>query len=89
MLTGIQPIGKTFTAETSYPIPWLSATPYTVEATVKVSANQQDEAGVIVGNYNGTDGMNLEIAEGESQTYYRKNGTHFVPKIKLEDLIIK
>ena len=63
VLTGIQPIGKTFTAETSYQIPWLSATPYTVEATVKVSANQQDEAGVIVGNYNGTDGMNLEIAE--------------------------
>ena len=31
----------------------------------------------------------VDIAEGESQTYYRKNGTHFVPKIKVEDLIIK
>ena len=31
----------------------------------------------------------VEIAEGESQTYYRKNGTHFVPKVKVEDLIIK
>ena len=31
----------------------------------------------------------VDIAEGESTTYYRKNGTHFVPKIKTEDLIIK
>lgn len=30
----------------------------------------------------------VEIAEGESQRYYRKNGTHFVPKLRLEDLII-
>ena len=30
-----------------------------------------------------------DIAEGESQTYYRENGTHFVPKLTLEDLIIK
>ena len=31
----------------------------------------------------------VEIAEGENQRYYRKNGTHFVPKIKIEDLIIR
>lgn len=31
----------------------------------------------------------VDIAEGESTTYYRKNGTHFVPKVKVEDLIIK
>ena len=30
----------------------------------------------------------VPINEGESQTYYRKDGTHFVPKIKKEDLII-
>lgn len=30
-----------------------------------------------------------DIAEGESQTYYRENGTHFVPKLTLEDLLIK
>ena len=30
----------------------------------------------------------VEIAEGENQRYYRNNGTHFVPKIKVEDLII-
>ena len=30
-----------------------------------------------------------DITEGESQTYYRENGTHFVPKLTLEDLIIK
>ena len=30
-----------------------------------------------------------DIAEGESHTYYRENGTHFVPKLTLEDLIIK
>lgn len=31
----------------------------------------------------------VAIAEGESTTYYRENGTHFVPKIRIEDLIIK
>ena len=31
----------------------------------------------------------VDIEEGESTTYYRKNGTHFVPKVKVEDLIIK
>ena len=31
----------------------------------------------------------VDIAAGESQTYYRKDGVHFVPKIKTEDLIIK
>ena len=31
----------------------------------------------------------VEIAEGENQKYYRQNGTHFVPKIKIEDLIIR
>ena len=31
----------------------------------------------------------VDINGGESQAYYRENGTHFVPKIKTEDLIIK
>ena len=31
----------------------------------------------------------VEIAEGENQKYYRQNGTHIVPKIKIEDLIIR
>jgi hypothetical protein len=31
----------------------------------------------------------VDINEGESTTYYRKNGTHFVPKLRTEDLIIK
>jgi nitroreductase len=31
----------------------------------------------------------VDIAEGESTTYYRKNGTHFVPKLRTEDFIIK
>ena len=31
----------------------------------------------------------VEINEGESQTYYRKEGIHHVPKIKTDDLIIK
>ena len=30
----------------------------------------------------------IDIAEGESQTYYRRNGVHFVPKLRAEDLII-
>ena len=31
----------------------------------------------------------VEVAEGESQTYYRRNGVHFVPKLRTEDIIIK
>lgn len=31
----------------------------------------------------------VEVAEGESTTYYRNKGTHFVPKLRVEDLIIK
>ena len=31
----------------------------------------------------------VDIAEGESQTYYRKEGIHYVPKLRMEDLIIK
>ena len=29
-----------------------------------------------------------EIAEGDSHTYYRKEGIHYVPKVKLDDLLI-
>ena len=28
------------------------------------------------------------IGEDESHTYYRKNGVHYVPKVKMEDLIV-
>lgn len=31
----------------------------------------------------------VDIVEGDSQTYYRKNGIHFVPKLRCEELIIK
>lgn len=31
----------------------------------------------------------VDITEGESTTYYRKNGIHFVPKLRTEDLIIE
>ena len=31
----------------------------------------------------------VDIAEGESQPYYRKEGVHYVPKLRTEDLIIK
>lgn len=31
----------------------------------------------------------VEISADEPHAYYRKNGVHFVPKVKLEDLIIK
>ena len=31
----------------------------------------------------------VDIHEGESQTYYRRNGVHFVPKLTTEDLLIK
>ena len=29
-----------------------------------------------------------EIAEGDSHTYYRKEGTHYVPKVRLDDLLM-
>ena len=31
----------------------------------------------------------VECSEGESLTYYRREGTHYVPKIKVENLILK
>ena len=31
----------------------------------------------------------VDIHEGESQTYYRRNGVHFVPKLQIDDLILK
>ena len=31
----------------------------------------------------------VEIGEAESHTYYRSNGIHYVPKVRLEDLMIK
>ena len=31
----------------------------------------------------------VDVAEGDSTTYYRKNGTHYVPKLCTEDLIIE
>ena len=31
----------------------------------------------------------VDIGEGEERAYYRKNGTHFVPKLCTENLIIK
>ena len=30
----------------------------------------------------------VEISEGEEQKYYRENGVHYVPKLRLDDLII-
>jgi nitroreductase len=31
----------------------------------------------------------VDIAEGESQTYYRRNGVHYVPKLRTDELIIE
>lgn len=31
----------------------------------------------------------VEISEGDSQTYYRREGVHYVPKLKVDDLIMK
>ena len=30
----------------------------------------------------------IRVKEGESQTYYRKDGVHFVPKLGLDDLVL-
>ena len=31
----------------------------------------------------------VEVNEGDSLTYYRKDGVHYVPKIRVDDLILK
>ena len=31
----------------------------------------------------------VDVGDGESTTYYRKNGVHFVPKLQIDDLILK
>ena len=31
----------------------------------------------------------VDITEGDSQTYYRSNGVHFVPKLRVKELIIE
>lgn len=31
----------------------------------------------------------VDISEDESQTYYRENGVHYVPKLRTEELIVK
>ena len=31
----------------------------------------------------------VEVSEGDSLTYYRKDGVHYVPKIRVDDLILK
>ena len=37
----------------------------------------------------GTENIFLKpVDAGDSLTYYRKDGVHFVPKLKVEDLII-
>ena len=38
----------------------------------------------------GTDNIRLvEINENENHSYYRRDGVHYVPKVSLEELIIK
>ena len=38
----------------------------------------------------GTDHIELvEIGEGDSHAYYRENGTHYVPKVRVDDLILR
>jgi hypothetical protein len=38
----------------------------------------------------GTDNIRLvEINESENHSYYRRDGVHYVPKVRLEELIIK
>jgi nitroreductase len=45
---------------------------------------------LIVAIGKGTEQIQLtEISAEESHTYYRKDGIHYVPKVKLDDLLIK
>ena len=66
----------------------LSATPYTIEATIQVPENINGRAGVIVGNYNGGSGkqLNLEVVENGKIKLFFNTGKKKVSCIFSEDI---
>lgn len=68
--------GRTFDKNNAYSLGTLSKAPRTIEATIKVPKDIKDRAGVIVGNYNGGSGkqLNLEIYKGGKLRLFFNNG---------------
>ncbi len=68
--------GRTFDKNNAYSLGTLSKSPRTIEATIKVPKDIKDRAGVVVGNYNGENGkqLNLEIYKGGKVRLFFNNG---------------
>lgn len=72
--------GATFAPDSSIEIGALGSAPHTIEAVVRVPENMNDRVGVIVGNYDGISGaqVNFEIYDGGRPRLYIKNGDQAV-----------
>ena len=70
-------VGQTFDKDTVHSIGKLTATPYTMEATLQVPTSMDDRAGVVIGNYNGISGkqINLEVYTLGRLRLYLNTGT--------------
>ncbi|MBR6568535.1 MAG: hypothetical protein IKK60_07775 [Clostridia bacterium] len=80
--------GRTFSKSKAYSLGKLSATPYTIESTISVPKKLSGRGGVIVGNYNGKNGkqLNLELyTEGRIRLFFN-NGKKKVSCIFKKDL---
>ncbi len=80
--------GRTFGSNTAYSLSTLSSSPQTIEATVKVSKNTSDRAGVIVGNYsnNNDKQLNLEIYTNGRVRLFFNNGSKKVYCLFSQDI---
>lgn len=80
--------GRTFDKNNAYSLGNLSKAPRTIEATIKVPKNIKGRAGVIVGNYNGGNGkqLNLEIYKGGKLRLFFNNGKQKVSCLFNKDL---
>ena len=69
-------IGSDFTADSSISAGNIANAPHTIEALIRVPTDFDDRVGVVVGNYDGGSGvqMNLEIYDGGRPRLYIKNG---------------
>lgn len=80
--------GRTFSKSKAYSLGKLSATPYTIEATISVPKKLSGRGGVIVGNYNGKNGkqLNLELyTKGRIRLFFN-NGKEKVSCLFKKDL---
>lgn len=80
--------GRTFSKSNSYSLGKLSDAPHTIEATIKVPKDIDGRAGVIVGNYTGGSGkqLNLEIYKGGKLRLFINNGKEKASCVFSKDL---